>query len=90
MIVKLDKERNLRFDLAAISKFEEETGKNFFQAGTFDSLKTKEWISLIWAGLLYDDPTLTQEQVGHLVDLPTMTTIIGMIGKGGNEDKSPL
>jgi len=91
MIIKLDKERNFNFDLAAIEKFEEATGKNFFTGNIFENITAADWVIIAWVGLLYDDPTLTQEQVSHLVDLPALHLIMKAINpSGGKEDKSPL
>lgn len=92
-VIKLDKKRHFALNLTAVIKFEELTGKRILNAGTLETLSSKEWSTLIWVGLLKDDPTLTEEQVADMVHISHLPTVIAAIAediKGGKKDENPL
>ncbi len=65
--IQLDKTRNLRFGMRAISLIEKKFGKTISSIDmsnmTMDNIAT-----FIWAGLLYEDDTLTPDKIMDLVD----------------------
>jgi hypothetical protein len=68
--VELDKKRHLRFDLNALVNIEKAAGKNYTEAiisaGNGSMTDTRV---VLWGALLSDDPTLTLDQVGEMIDL---------------------
>lgn len=64
--LRLDRERTLILSFNAMCKAEEVTGVNFLMGDVvFSSVRVLR--ALVWAGLLHEDPTLTLEQVGELI-----------------------
>lgn len=67
--IVLDKERNLLFDFNAFSELEDVYGsaeKAFdkLQKGSIKALRT-----LLWAGLVHEDESLTEKAVGKMLGL---------------------
>jgi hypothetical protein len=81
--ITLDKERKLKLDLNAMIAYEEATGKSFLK-GTVDleNLELKEMRTLLWAMLLSDDPSLTQAQVGAMIDASNMQQLAADLAEG--------
>ena len=72
--IQLDRPRKLRFDMDAMSEFENLEGlsilewmANFNDKGGM-GLKVKQLRALLWAGLLHEDATLTPKRTGELVE----------------------
>lgn len=74
--IELDKKRRLRFDFNAFSLAEKETGKNFLSGVNWTALSAIEVRAILWAGLVWDDPTLTVEDVGAMLYGPVLTSIM--------------
>jgi hypothetical protein len=79
-IINLDKERHLRITLNAMIEFEKRTGKDM------TNLKVSEMtISdirlLLWQCLLWEDPTLTEEQVGSMIGLDNMRDVMNALNQ---------
>ncbi len=99
--ITLDKERTIRFDLNAMCSYEEVTGKNIF-ANALNSLSAQEVRAMLWACLISEDPDLTLEYVGSLVDLENMAQVAEKLNeaftiampdneaKEAKEDTAPL
>lgn len=64
---KLDKVRNLRYGMMALSLFEETTGKEMTSMD-FNRVSIKDLGTIIWAGLYHEDKDLTPETVMELID----------------------
>lgn len=64
--ITLDKPRNLRFDVNAISDFEDKTGKSVTSLGD-ETSGLSIMRSLLWAGLKHEDRGLTLERVGNIM-----------------------
>lgn len=65
--VQLDKPRTLVLSLNALCKAEEVTGINLLVGEpAFSSMRIVR--ALVWAGLLHEDPTLTLETVGDMIE----------------------
>lgn len=77
--IELDKPRGLKFDLNAFAELEDKFGSMdaAFQAMQKGSLKAAR--TLLWAGLLHEDETLTERKVGGLVTLANMSAIMDRI-----------
>jgi len=75
IVVELDKPRTIKFDLNAFVELEEMYG-SFEQAmKELEKGSIKAVRALLWAGLLHEEPTLTLQKVGTMVDLPTLNKI---------------
>ena len=92
--IKLDKERSLRYDLNAMEKFEDVTGKSLADPKTLqENIRIKDMKALLWVGLLFEDPSLTLEQLGSMVDtdnLDVLAIALNAYGGKGNDGKTPL
>jgi 20S proteasome alpha/beta subunit len=65
--IKLDKTRNLRYSLKALSRIEDELGCSI--AGVdFSNVSIKQIITFIWAGLIHEDKYLSVDDVMDLLD----------------------
>jgi hypothetical protein len=65
--LRLDRERTLIISFNALCLAEEITGINFLMGEfTFSSVRVMR--ALVWAGLIHEDPSLTLEQVGDLIE----------------------
>lgn len=68
--VKLDKIRNLQYNMRAINLIEKSLGKPMMKIeGMSDgSLTMNEYAVIIWAGLAHEDKDLTPDKVIELID----------------------
>ncbi|MEW8985484.1 MAG: hypothetical protein AB2401_00415 [Bacillus sp. (in: firmicutes)] len=71
--ITLDRERTLCYDLNAFVVLEEKFGSEkkaieALAAGTIKALRT-----FIWAGLLHEDETLTEKEVGSMLTVHNAT-----------------
>ncbi len=65
--LRLDRERTLILSFNALCRAEEVTGINFLMGEfTFSSVRVMR--ALVWAGLLHEDPTLTLEACGDMIE----------------------
>jgi len=73
--IMLDKEWHIVFDLNVVCALEDKFG-DFFQAlkklrtGNFRAART-----FLWAGLVHEDPTLTEEEVGSFINMMNIEEI---------------
>lgn len=67
VIIKLDKERTLRYGINALARIEDSIGKPIMGLD-LEHLGMKELLAIVHAGLYHEDKTLTIEQVGDLID----------------------
>ena len=78
--VTLDKERSLRFDLNALALIEERFGVPITELETrLAKPSVRDIRTILWAGLVHEDQTLTEEQVGALVDIGSVEPITAAI-----------
>lgn len=81
VVITLDKERHLKFNLNALILAEEITGKKLSQLG-----ENKEGFDLaflrgmLYAGLKWEDKELTLEEVGDLIDMENMELVTEKLG----------
>lgn len=78
--INLDKERHLNFNLNALIKIEELTGKKI-QEVTNEGFTMSLIRTFVYAGLRFEDKTLTLEDVGDMIDMGNMTYISEKIGE---------
>lgn len=108
--VTLDKERHLRYDLNAMILYEKLTGNDIIELfdGVFKKIKAaknkkpvkgklfslEDTRALLYAGLKHEDPALTLEKVGGMIDLYGIKllneAIIIAWSKGNNKDEEPF
>ena len=72
----LDKPRTIKFDLNAFAELEEKYGsmEKAFSAMRSGSIKAAR--TLLWAGLLHEDESLTERKVGSLVTLENLNAVM--------------
>ncbi len=75
----LDRPRTLLFDLNSFAELEDIYGSMDQAFAAMQSGSMKAARSLLWAGLLHEDETLTLRQVGALVTLDNMETVMDAI-----------
>ena len=78
----LDKWRTIRFDLNAMVRLEEMTGKSLFD-GTFLSsdMSAKDIRAVLWACLSGEDSELTIEQVGSWISVSNMAEVASKLSE---------
>lgn len=65
--VELDKVRNFRYGMKAISIIEKKFKKPIAKVD-FDNLTMEDTATIIWAGLVHEDKSLTPDKVMDLID----------------------
>ena len=69
-------ERQIKFDLNAMAELEDKYGSVEAAFNALEKNSIKAIRSVLWAGLLHSDPTLTEQQVGNLIDMQCMQEIV--------------
>ena len=77
----LDKERALKYDLNAFAEIEEVYGSMQQAFAAMQSGSMKAARTLLWAGLLHEDEKLTPRNVGALVTLDNMNSVMDAISE---------
>lgn len=76
----LDKTRNLRYGMVALTRIEKKIGKPFASIN-FDEITYSEVADILWAGMVHEDQELTPEKVAELIDeysdIPTALVAMG-------------
>lgn len=65
--IKLDKVRNLRYSMRALSIIEKSFGKTIAKID-WNNLMIDELITVLWAGLIHEDKELTQERLFDIIE----------------------
>lgn len=73
-LIKLDRERYLKFTLNSVRMLEKEYNVSLDKIG--DDFSMEKIQMLLHVGLLKDDPELTFEEVGELVDMSNMQIVV--------------
>lgn len=92
--VTLDKVRNFRYGMKAMSIIEKKFKKPIAKID-FDNLTMEDTATVIWAGLQHEDKSLTPDRVMDLIDekgnlqevLKTMSEAMSAAFGGGKEDE---
>lgn len=94
--IQLDKMRNFRYGMKALSLIEKTLGKPISKID-MENLTMEDAAVMIWAGLVHEDPELTPEKVMDLVDeysdIQTVLTAMGEAFQGafgGRTEKDAL
>lgn len=79
-------ERELKFTLNALAEMEDRYGSvdDAFKALDKGSIKAVRFV--LWAGLIHADETLTERQVGNLIDTQCMADIMEQLNTAFKED----
>lgn len=68
VLIELDRPRHLRYDLSALADLEEKLGVDSIQQFFDQPLNFRAIRTMVWAGLVHEDDTLTESQVGRWID----------------------
>lgn len=79
-------ERELRYTLNAMAEMEDRYGsvEAAFKALENNSIKAVRFV--LWVGLMHADDSLTEQQVGNLIDVQCMEDIMKQVGTALNND----
>jgi hypothetical protein len=83
--VTLDKERNLVFDLNAFCELEDRFGSTKEAFAALDSGSMKAIRTMLWAGLVHEDESLTEKQVGSMISMNNIGDIANKIAEAMSE-----
>ncbi|GAA0092896.1 hypothetical protein UT300009_29250 [Paraclostridium bifermentans] len=88
ILIKLDRERYLKFTLNSVRILEKEYNISLDKIG--EDFAMEKIQMLLHVGLLKDDPELTFEEVGELVDMSNMKIVVEALTQalGGLQDQS--
>jgi hypothetical protein len=74
------KERHLRFTLNALAELEERFGST---EAAFSKVENESSVvalrAILWAGLLWEEPDLTEFDVGNLIDINYMSEMLSTL-----------
>lgn len=79
-------EREIRFTLNAMAELEDRYGSVDAAFKALDAGSIKAARCVLWAGLLDGDESLTEQQVGKLIDISLMNKIMEDLGNALSED----
>lgn len=79
-------ERTIRFTLNAMAELEERYGSVDAAFEQLDKGSIKAVRCILWAGLIHEDPDLTEQQVGSLIDIQYMQELMTSIGTAFDAD----
>lgn len=75
VFISLDKDRQLKYTLNAFAEMEERYGSVDEAVKAMEKGSIKAIRFMLWAGLIHEDKSLTEEQVGDLIDIADMQEI---------------
>lgn len=79
--IQLDKMRNFRYGMKAISLMEKKLGKPAAKIN-FEEMTMEEIATVVWAGLVHEDLELSPDKVMELIDDHSdITTVITAAGE---------
>lgn len=79
--IQLDKARNFKYGMKAISLIEKKLGAPIGKID-MNNLTIEDTATIIWAGLVHEDPQLTPEKVVDLIDeYSDIQTVIEAMGE---------
>lgn len=77
--VQMDKKRNLCYDMNAFAEIEEKFGSVQEGLEQLSKQQFKAVRFLLWVGLIHEDETLTERQVGAMFSLDTLSDVINVM-----------
>lgn len=79
-------ERTIKFTLNAMAELEDRYGSVDEAFKQLDNNSIKAVRCILWAGLIHEDPDLTEQQVGNLIDIQYMQELMASLGDAFNAD----
>lgn len=79
-------ERTIKFTLNAMAELEDRYGSVDEAFKQLDNNSIKAVRCILWAGLMHEDPDLTEQQVGNLIDIQYMQELMASLGDAFNAD----
>lgn len=82
VVINLDKERHLKFNLNALIIAEKITGKKISELGAEDGGMDLEFLrAMLYAGLKWEDKELTLDSVGDYIDMDNLGEVSEKLGE---------
>ena len=72
--IELDKTRQIRFTLNALAELEDKLGVSLSELEGLN-MGVKQIRTFLWAGLLHEEPELSEQAVGNMVDFDNIEYI---------------
>ncbi len=85
---KLDKTRNIKMGLRALDTIEKELGKLLSEI-EWDKMSIREAVTILWAGLVWEDTELTVDDLMDLVDEYSSTDEMYAVLGSAQSDSNP-
>ena len=79
-------ERTIKFTLNALAELEDRYGSVDEAFKQLDNNSIKAVRCILWAGLIHEDPELTEQQVGNLIDIQYMQELMTSINDAFESD----
>lgn len=79
-------ERTIKFTLNAMAELEDRYGSVDEAFKQLDNNSIKAVRCILWAGLIHEDPDLTEQQVGNLIDIQYMQELMTSLGEAFDAD----
>lgn len=79
-------ERTLKFTLNAMAELEDKYGSVDKAFEALDNGSIKAVRCVLWAGLIHAEPNLTEQEVGNLIDIQYMQTLMESLGSAFEAD----
>jgi len=93
--ITLDKPRNFRYGMKALSLIEKKLKKNIGQID-FNNLSIEDTLTIVWAGLVHEDKDMTVDTLMDIIDDNNikLQTVIDLMGEAindafGEQDENP-
>ena len=79
-------ERTLRYDLNALAEMEDRYGSVGAALKALENNSIKAVRFVLWAGLIHEEPGLTEQKVGSLIDMKLIQELVGSVGDAFEAD----
>lgn len=79
-------ERTIKFTLNAMAELEDRYGSVEEAFKQLDNNSIKAVRCILWAGLIHEDPDLTEQQVGNLIDIQYMQELMASLSDAFDVD----
>lgn len=79
-------EREIKFTLNAMAELEDRYGSVEAAFKKLDENSMKALRCVLWAGLIHEDENLTEKQVGNLIDVQFMQSLMQSVGEAFQAD----
>lgn len=79
-------ERTIKFTLNALAELEDRYGSVDEAFKQLDNNSIKAVRCILWVGLIHEDPELTEQQVGNLIDIQYMQELMASLNDAFDSD----